>query len=88
MDTDVDLLTKQVEKQKAKLQEHTTLLEMTEKRAATADQDRQSAAREHERLKKRAKQAKEQARRLSREAKRAGCDWRPVSRTTTRPRRS
>ena len=43
MDTDVDLLAKRVEKQKAKLQEHTTLLEMTEKRAATADQDRQSA---------------------------------------------
>ena len=71
MSTDVELLAKKVDKHQAKLQEHTTLLEMTEKRAATADQDRQAAAREADRLKKRAKQAKQEARRLAREAKRA-----------------
>lgn len=71
MSTDIELLAKKVEKHQAKLQEHTTLLEMTEKRAATADQDRQGAAREADRLKKRAKQAKQEARRLAREAKRA-----------------
>jgi chromosome segregation ATPase len=71
MSTDIDLLATKVEKHRAKLSEHTTLLEMTEKRAATADQDRQRAAREAERLKQRAKQAKQEARRLAREAKRA-----------------
>ena len=71
MDTDVDLLAKQVEKHKAKLQEQLTLLEMTEKRSSTADQDRQTAAREADRLKARAKKAKQEARRLSREAGRA-----------------
>jgi chromosome segregation ATPase len=71
MDQDVDLLAQRVEKQRAKLEEEVTLLDMTEKRVAAADSDRQSAARETERLKSRAKKAKRDARRLSSEAKRA-----------------
>ena len=55
MNPDVDLLAKQVEKHKAKLQEQATLLELTEQRSSTADQDRQTAAREADRLRKRAK---------------------------------
>ncbi len=71
MDQDVDLLAKRVEKHRTKLEEQVTLLDMTEKRVSATDQDRQSAAREAERLEKRAKQAKRDARRLSSEAKRA-----------------
>ena len=71
MDQDVDLLAQRVEKQRAKLDEEVTLLEMTEKRVTAAESDRQSAAREAERLKSRAKKAKRDARRLSSEAKRA-----------------
>ena len=71
MDQDVDLLAKRVEKHRTKLDEQVTLLGMTEKRVSATDQDRQTAAREAERLEKRAKQAKRDARRLSSEAKRA-----------------
>ena len=71
MDQDVDLLAQRVEKQRAKLDEEATLLDMTEKRVTAAESDRQSAAREAERLKTRAKKAKRDARRLSSEAKRA-----------------
>ena len=71
MDQDFDLLAQRVEKQRAKLDEEVTLLDMTEKRVAAAESDRQSAAREAERLKSRAKKAKRDARRLSSEAKRA-----------------
>ena len=71
MDQDVDLLAQRVEKQRAKLDEEVTLLDMTEKRVTAAESDRQSAAREAERLKTRAKKAKRDARRLSSEAKRA-----------------
>ena len=71
MDQDVDLLAQRVEKQRAKLNEEVTLLDMTEKRVTAAESDRQSAAREAERLKSRAKRAKRDARRLSSEAKRA-----------------
>ena len=71
MDQDVDLLAQRVEKHRAKLEEEVTLLGMTEKRVAAAESDRQSAAREAQRLKARAKKAKRDARRLSSEAKRA-----------------
>ena len=43
MDQDVDLLAQRVEKQRAKLDEEATLLDMTEKRVTAADSDRQSA---------------------------------------------
>ena len=71
MSEDIELVAKQVEKQKAKLSEQSTLLQMTEKRASTAEKDRQRVAREAERLRKRAKDANQEARRLSREAERA-----------------
>src|SRR4029079_10852941 len=71
MDQDVDLLAQRVEKHRAKLDEETTLLDMTEKRVTAAESDRQAAAREAERLKVRAKKAKRDARRLASEAKRA-----------------
>ena len=48
MDQDVDLLAQRVEKQRAKLDDEATLLDMTEKRVTAADSDSQSAAREAE----------------------------------------
>ena len=49
MNDDVELMAKKVEKHEAKLREQATLLNMTEKRVAVAEQDRQQAAREAER---------------------------------------
>jgi len=87
MSDDVELLGKKVDKHRGKLREQTTVLEMTRKRVRDTEQDRQQAEREAVRLRKRSKVARQEARRLASEAKRADVRFAASTEDETQARR-